>query len=62
MQDADEIRSKELEWEYFNLPDEIMATQWAVNWIKEHPKKTKKMYKACIKALIDFYETNNVKE
>lgn len=36
---------KKLNFEYFNLPDEIMATQWAVNWIKEHPKKIKKMRK-----------------
>lgn len=59
---ANAKQSKKLEFQYFNLPDEIMATQWAVNWIKAHPKKSKKMYKACIKALIDFYETNNVKE
>lgn len=36
---------KKLNFEYFNLPDEIMATAWAVDYIKEHPKKIKKMRK-----------------
>lgn len=34
-----------LNFEYFGLPDEIMATQWAINYIKDNPKKIKKMRK-----------------
>ena len=52
--------SKALEWQYFNLPDEIMATQWAVNYAKEHPKKIKKMWKKAQSALLDFYKKNGV--
>lgn len=36
---------KKLNFEYFNLPDEIMATAWAVDYIKTNPKKIKKMRK-----------------
>ena len=51
---------KILEWQYFNLPDEIMATAWAVNYAKKHPKRVKKMWKQFEKAFHDFYEKNEV--
>ena len=60
METADEKRSKQLEWQYFNLPDEIMATQWAVNFAKAHPKKVKKMWKTAQQALLEFYEKNGL--
>jgi hypothetical protein len=53
---------KILEWQYFNLPDEIMATAWAVNYAKEHPKRIRKMWKQFEKAFHDFYEKNLDKE
>ena len=53
---------KILEWQYFNLPDEIMATQWAVNYATKHPKKIKKMWKEFEKAFHEFYEKNLDKE
>ena len=56
MQTADEIRSKELEFEYFNLPDEIMATQWAVNYIKNNTERIKIMWHNIQKALKKFYK------
>ena len=49
---------KILEWQYFNLPDEIMATQWAINYAKKHPKKIRKMWHKILK----FYEKNLDKE
>ena len=52
---------KKLNWEYFNLPDEIMATQWAVNYIKRHPKKVEKMWDNIYKELLKFYKKNYVK-
>ena len=51
---------KILEWQYFNLPDEIMATAWAVNFAKKHPKKIKKMWLKMKEALLNFYEINGV--
>ena len=38
-----EEERKKLNFEYFNLPDEIMATVWAIDYMKENPKKIKKM-------------------
>ena len=52
--------SKKLEWQYFNLPDEIMATKWAVDYAKSHPKKIKKMWKKMRKAFFNFYEKNGI--
>ena len=60
METADEKRSKELEWQYFNLPDEIMATQWAVSYAIKHPKKIKKMWLKAQEALMEFYKKNGV--
>lgn len=58
MKDADEKESKKLEWQYFNLPDEIMATQWAVNYAKKHPKKIEKMWNNLVIELQEFYKKN----
>lgn len=60
MQDADEFHSKELEWQYFNLPDEIMATQWAVDYAVNHPRKIKKMWENMKNDFIKFYIKNNI--
>lgn len=62
MQDADAERSRVLEWQYFNLPDEIMATQWAVNYAKEHPRKIKKMIERLRVSLMEFYMANGLTE
>ena len=58
METANVEQSKILEWQYFNLPDEIMATKWAVDYAIAHPKKIKKMWKKSKKALMDFYKKN----
>ena len=58
MENATEEEAKKLEWQYFNLPDEIMATQWAVNYAKKHPKKIKKMWNELVKELQAFYKKN----
>ena len=47
-------------YQYFSLPDEIMATQWAINYAETHPKKIKKMWKKCEKSLHEFYRINEV--
>ena len=56
--DIEEI--KVFEYQYFNLPDEIMATQWAVNYAKTHPKKIAEMWAKMKKALFEFYKANGV--
>jgi hypothetical protein len=60
MQDADADRSKALEWQYFNLPDEIMATQWAVNYAKKHPKKIQNMWERMKANILAFYAENGL--
>ena len=53
-----EEECKKLEWQYFNLPDEIMATQWAVNYAKKHPRIVNKIWKQMQNALVEFYKAN----
>lgn len=50
--------ARRIEWKYFNLPDEILATAWAVNYARKHPKKCAKMWRKCEKALHRFYAKN----
>lgn len=56
----DEI--KELEYRYFTLPDEIMATQWAVNFARNNPLECDIMWKNIETALAKFYKKNGVTE
>lgn len=60
MQTANADQSKVLEWQYFNLPDEIMATQWAVNYAKKHPKKIQKMWEHMKADILAFYAENGL--
>lgn len=60
MQTADAERTKALEWEYFNLPDEIVATEWAVDYAVNHTEELEDMWQEILKALAEFYERNGV--
>lgn len=51
---------KRLHYQYYNLPEELMATQWAANYIKENPLAVNKLICACESALYEFYEKNEV--
>lgn len=53
---------KKLEFEYFNLPDEIMATAWAVNYAKQHPLEIQIMWAVMREAILNFYKANGVTE
>ena len=41
--EEDEETAKILSWQYYNLPDEIMATQWAVNYAETHTEELKQL-------------------
>lgn len=56
----DEI--KELEYQYFALPDEIMATQWAVNFARNNKLECDVMWENIKIALFKFYEKNGLTE
>ena len=58
----DEDTWKKLEYQYFSLPDEIMATQWAVNYARKHPRKIKNMAKRMTASFQEFYAKNELTE
>jgi hypothetical protein len=58
MQTANAARTRVLEYQYFNLPDEIMATQWAVNYAKKYPTRVQRMWEDIQDALTEFYKAN----
>ena len=60
METADDEESKKLEWQYFNLPDEIMATAWAVNFSKNNPDMVEQMWTKMRKAFYKFYTANGL--
>jgi len=51
---------KRLHYQYFNLPEELMATQWAVNFIKKHPKTVDHLILESEKAINKFYKKNKI--
>ena len=51
---------KKIEFEYFTLFDELMATRWAVWYYRNHPKEVKEMKLKAQSALHRFYADNNV--
>jgi len=57
-EDWNEVRR--LEWQYFNLPDEITATYWAVDFIKNHIQLVNIWNKRLQKAYEAFLRINNV--
>jgi hypothetical protein len=57
-EDWNEIRR--LEWQYFNLPDEIMATYWAVDFIKNNFQLVNIWNKRLQKAYEAFLRINNI--
>lgn len=57
---TDDDMIKKLEFEYFSLPDEIMATQWAVNYAKENPLEIQIMWMKMARAIRVFYQMNGV--
>lgn len=56
--ETDYNKKRQLQFQYFNLPDEIMATAWAIDYATAHPKKIKKMFENSMKALKEFYNEN----
>lgn len=54
--------AKALEWRYFNLPDEICATAWAVNFAKDNEELLDTIWAKVEKALHVFYAKNITKE
>lgn len=57
-----ERKEKNLHFKYFSVPSELVATAWAVDWARKHPKKYRKMCENVNLAIQNFYKNNNVTE
>ena len=55
----DEETGRALSFQYFQLPDEIMATQWAVAYAETHKKQLKKMLKRMTPAIEEYQNARN---
>ena len=55
----DEETGRVLSFQYFQLPDEIMATQWAVNYAEAHKKELKKMLKRITPAIEEYQQARD---
>jgi len=49
-------------WEYYHLPDEILATTWATNFINENPNLIENFWCSFQKLVKDFYKENGIEE
>lgn len=58
--DTDDARIKNLYYRYFSLPDEIMATAWAVNYVKKNKKQIKEMNKIITQAVNEYNKTHKM--
>ena len=51
---------RKLEYQYFNLPDEIMATAWAIKYVRQHPIEVQIMWAVMKEAILNFYKANGL--
>lgn len=45
---------------YYNLPDELAATRWAINYINNHREEIAELWNRLKVAIANFYATNNI--
>lgn len=48
----------DLQEEYFNLPDEAAATNWAIEYIRNNREKIDEFWSKLLNAIVQFYEAN----
>lgn len=48
----------DLQEEYFNLPDEVVATNWAIEYIRNNRKKIDEFWSKLLNVIIQFYKAN----
>ena len=53
-----EKECKKLEFQYFALPDEIIATKWAVDYMRENEEKLAEIWEKLKAAFVEFYSKN----
>jgi hypothetical protein len=55
-----EARKKALYFEYFSLPDEYAATEWAIEYLKKHTAQMDLAWTQMSNAIVEFFKTNNI--
>lgn len=58
--DTDDARILNLYYRYFSLPDELMATAWAINYAKKNKKQIKEMNKKITQAVDEYNKTHKM--
>lgn len=48
----------DLQEEYFNLPDEAAATNWAIEYIRSNREKIDEFWSKLLNVIVQFYEAN----
>lgn len=48
----------DLQEEYYNLPDEAAATNWAIEYIRNNREKIDEFWSKLLNAIVQFYEAN----
>ena len=48
----------DLQEEYFNLPDEAVATNWAIEYIRNNKEKIDEFWSKLLNAIVQFYKAN----
>lgn len=56
-----QLTQGELDFIYYTLPDELAATEWAVNYIRCAPERCAKFWEKVQPIIVKFYEANGIK-
>ena len=57
---TDEIKRAEMYKEYFAMTDEYLATEWAIDYIRNNVETVAELWAKLQKAILTFYEINEV--
>jgi hypothetical protein len=52
--------TKENNFKYFNLPDEIIATEWGLNYMMQHKEEMIILWNELQPAILNFYKVNDI--
>lgn len=47
-------------YEYFNMPDEVAATNWAINYIRNNTEKVAEFWNELQPAIMSYYKLNRI--
>ncbi len=57
-----EEKEREIHQKYYNLPIEKVATEWAINYMRENTEKIAHFWKGFQEIVQEFYKINNITE